>query len=639
MSNWIVVESRVQLRLARAWLARQREPYEFVATTPAPLYALQREGVPVVGLDEFASGDELNAIAVYNLDDSSRACRLLGDAWRSGAQPEAERYDPFVAAWYPLKRAADSASFRLRELLNFHAAVAPARVAFVDGPYRQAPVSDVVRPHDTGPLFFEPSESMTGLLSRSGAWPEPTIVERIPYVPPRVQGRARDRWKGLAGRLLNRNRVQALRFGRRAGGLFSRRGGTQRMLAVGPDPSVRAFATYAWRECGVGLDWWVHLDQAPVALPTFRGVSLRPRREPSIETGPLIEAIEQLEREGLWLVDGNRAAQRLMEDRLRYFVAHRLRYLVGLDARIDRYLEARRPIAVLSGEASSDTSQTMSLAAARHGLPFVVFQHGGCYGYCDLPMLYHSDLKAADLFVSWGADVSSDLSQGLGPAPRVRFVDAGWPGSASRDDTAAMDDGPLRTVLYVPTGLHGNQRYGPYHSPTDIRYFNHQREVVDALRRILGVQVVVKLHYKSHVPDPLRQHVVDAGYDNVTVLEQGPMTDLLPSAHVVVIDYASTTLLEGMAAGKPVVVLDLGVHRFSTEGLRALRKAAQWVEMGEGWQQHLQAAVAAALAEGRLPGAGEFLARYADGAYRPEPVWQAIEDWVAHRADRLVERR
>ena len=104
MSNWIVVNSLVQLRLARAWLARQREPYEFVATTPAPLYALQRDGVPVVGLDEFASRDELNAIAVDNLDDSSRACQLLGDAWRSWCNRVMRLSVSFRISWRWLRR-------------------------------------------------------------------------------------------------------------------------------------------------------------------------------------------------------------------------------------------------------------------------------------------------------------------------------------------------------------------------------------------------------------------------------------------------------------------------------------------------------------------------------------------------------
>ena len=630
MGNWIIVENLEQLSVANDWLTGQPEPYSFLATSPAPLQALQREGADVRGIHEFTSQQALNEIAEQNFGTTTKAIDHLGGYWRSSGGPFADEYNPFEATYYLLKRAVDQVTFRSHELLNFSREMAPEKVALFDGAQWDGP--NAFSQRYLNAIIFEPHESVTARLSKLGIWPESTDVQVLadPSSVTHPRTRLRAGWKGVVADRLNRNRINAARFLKRARQLTKRRTADRRFVCSGRDPSILAFLVYAWRDLGVSVDWWSFWDWNPVTLPTLAPVTLHnSMTKGSSDKRPLFEGVSSLAETALWAIEGNLSAQQLLIERLERFVTQRLDYLVHLYARGSHYMEKRRPSAFLNGESSSDAAQTMSMAAKRHGVPFVVFQHGGCYGYCDQPMLLHSDLKAADIFVSWGPGVSRDTAPTIQPDNQIRFADAGW----SRVDEPVIERVQVNevrscTVLYVVTGMNGNQHYGPYHTLSDIDYFGHEKEVLQALAQVPNVNVVVKTHFHNYVPNPIDDYVSSEGLAHTDVVSEGRLVDLLPNADVVVIDFPSTTLLQTLIARKPVVFVDCGAHRYTEEGLKLLQEATMCVQMGEGWQKRLIEAVLEQLQGDSQLHPEAFLANYANEAYHPEKLWNSIQERI-----------
>jgi len=306
------------------------------------------------------------------------------------------------------------------------------------------------------------------------------------------------------------------------------------------------------------------------------------------------------------------------------------------------YFRARKPDAVISGTADTDVIQVVRQAAMVSGVPMVSFQHGGAHGYMHSEWLKLSDLRA-DLYLGYGVDGCSYLerfarSRGL----RTRAVGIGW--SRGTDDVQSMaesavtqeqptqhrlglQDNNRQKIMYVPTSLGGERRYGPYCGYHDSEYCLRQVEVIEALRQVPDSIVMIKLHPKEKAVNPLVRWVRQLNDANVRILVGGRLPKALAQADLIVLDCPTTTLLEVMAMASRMVYLHLGILKWTPEGESLMRESTPWVDTTPGWESRLREAVVQTLERPVLKSNdNRFLDAYASLDFRPELVWDKLQD-------------
>jgi hypothetical protein len=603
-----------------------------LALTPAALNTCLRLGWPVIGIDRFSDDASLNELAVRNFSDVDEAVNRLSTVWKAVRPRELVDYDPFLATAFMMKLAADSYTFRLMELMTFAEIEKPQSVRVQSGKSRFGPLTGAPLHTYNTSLVPEGGESVVLPLLTSGALGNHVDVthqgfEPIPHRKQMKHGGAR-----RLLRAINPNRYHLGKFmASRRVAAHLRKKSKSIVVATG-DPSVRRFAEFATREQGCRLDWWTNWDRRPVSSRVLLGATMSPGWRGSLPLDDLQAATRTLQDSDLWRVDGSSVACGVLVARIEWFVTERLSYLVDLYTRARSYFAAEKPVALLTGACSSDASHTLSQAAKAEGVPHIVFQHGGCYGYCTLPTVNRSDLRVASIFAAWGDGVVADLRDQTPDSSRPAIVNCGWPegipvrSTRAIDALGSRDDPPRSVVLYVTNGLNGDRRYGPYHSTNAIRIVDMEVDIVKVLQEWCGADLWVKLHYKEKLKNPVVVRTSQSSRTPTRFIRDGHFANLLHAADVVIIDCPSTTLLQSFAAGKPVVLIDHEVHRYTRRGEAALRDAVQWVSWpSPSWQDRLISAVEDALSNGPPPGAARFLELYGQPAYRPEMLWNELE--------------
>ena len=482
------------------------------------------------------------------------------------------------------------------------------------------------------------------LLLKTGYWDAEFECKCIPHGPlenHREIPSKRRRWRKRLGDWVNRNRAFGLRFALKSQ-LGPNLNHQHPLLVMHTQSGMLRFVQYAHQHHRVGVDCWVSWREEPVNLDTSRTIPTRQRTESIPEQTVSLEhlrtEIQAGMPEGFLEISGCGQASYLLASALSRFVTGRIFDLQELYQRMWTYIGRRRPLAILAGNAFSDAVQAMAQAARNRQVPMVVFQQGGAYGYWVQPYLGFTDLQVGDIFSAFGPGVKTGLVP-LAEAleEKVTFVASGWPEGLN---LARKKDGSIRNrlglnseppaAMYVPTGLMGDFNYGPYHNLEDTRYFHLQTEVVKALACMDRLQVIVKLHYKDAVANPLKMVIEDECFDTVSVMQQEPLNRVISLADVIVVDFPSTAFLEALASGLPVVVIDNEAPRYHPHAMGLLRSSAIWVEKGEGWQGRLQEAVLRALEQGGIaPEKNLFLREFANLDYRPELLWQELQNYKA----------
>jgi len=115
-----------------------------------------------------------------------------------------------------------------------------------------------------------------------------------------------------------------------------------------------------------------------------------------------------------------------------------------------------------------------------------------------------------------------------------------------------------KIVVYCPTSSMGNKSYITYSYPkSDSRYFSIQRRIVETFKDYPSLQFVVKQHVGMPREFPLVDLLRDLKLDHCRVVVEEPsFVELLDVADLVILDSPTTTSLETLASGKPVLVFN-----------------------------------------------------------------------------------
>ena len=648
--SWVIVQSAEDVeRSLVSDEVSHAGPHSFLATTADAYFALRRHHLPGRSTHEFVSKDDLDQIALDNYEKVRGVILRLDQLLRCHIPELPAGFRPFEALEFQTKHLADSIAFTVKELAEFCKAESPEELLYWSNERSDSsirPEEHALQLEAMGSSSLRTTgDTIASLVLSIHEWWERLGIstKRLATEVPVMKARGQSSWRRWIRRLINPNRLQAINALPPRTIFSLPRSKGKRLLIIGKADNIPPFINYAQSEHRTLIDWWTHFSYDPVRLPSLRQIPLDGSTEGITNViAQGLQLPQALERRTLWEYWGDeQPVPEILWKRLTAFWRFKVPYLLSLHTKAIEYCEGYHPFAVISGTNSSVGAQVIGQAARDRGIPVVSFQHGGGHGYVHSPWLKLSDLRA-DIYAAYGPEGSRHLENvASGHGLTTKTVSIGWSkgsrlekhtlssGTKEKNDVnlPATSETTGYKVMYAPTGLKGDTRYGPYHDIHDTEYCLEQVKVILTLAKLPDINVLVKLHYKGAMANPLEQWIQDQRNPRIRALRGEKFAALLPLTDLVLLDVPPTTLIEAMAAARQVVYLHSGYFHLTAAGEALMRETATWVDKAPGWEVALSHAVVQALqAPAPEPKTNPFLAAYASLDFHPERLWETLED-------------
>jgi hypothetical protein len=239
--------------------------------------------------------------------------------------------------------------------------------------------------------------------------------------------------------------------------------------------------------------------------------------------------------------------------------------------------------AVLNAIAPDMQTQAVLQAYRQHHVPALKWQHGSVWWKERVTQrMDDCDLATADIQIAYGIG-SQFAYQAAGHHAHCRVVPIGSSRLAAfyarAHGSGASQPSSPRTILYSPTNLYGDEWYCGFSPPfMDGIYYRDQVELVRGLDTLLASHPALTLTVKlpSHCRMdriPLLKTESAGGTRRRVVTGERTYSELLLAHDMVLIDCATTTMLEALCTRRPVYVL-LRAPQWPEKELNLLRRRA-----------------------------------------------------------------
>ena len=403
-----------------------------------------------------------------------------------------------------------------------------------------------------------------------------------------------------------------------------------RVLVIGQADNVIPFLLHSINLNISKLDWWVRDTFNPVNFPTFKSINFKRSNSTSINFTP--GNIPNHLLNDLITVNNQKPLINILYKCFKSFYKYRIPYLLSLYLKAESYFKTYQPIAIISGTTDPDRIQIIHQAAKNYEIPLISFQHGGAYGYTETKWIQLSDLRA-DMYAAYGeksCEYIEQFAKSLNMS--TKLIDIGWENgkqiSEKANSSKQLNKKSCRNIIYVPTGMMGDNRYGPNHDQMhDIKYCLEQIEIIQTLSKIPNTETTVKLHYKDKIENPIENFIINSNFTNVKVVKYCNFVELLNEADVIIIDCPTTVIIESLASYKNVIYINLNIVKFTTEGETLLKESVLWIEKNKNWKDNLQKSINKfdQLPTDK-PVKNSFMQHYANTNFTPENIWNLINE-------------
>ena len=551
-----------------------------VALSPWAAAELDRRSISYLCLDDFYSTQDREELGVRNVaaveqfgaavDDL--AARIAPDLGRSGFRPGS-------AAFFYIKRQRDSVTLRLLELERLIALTGATVIHYVG--YRP--------PHGVpGRLDFMGESLYAQLLPlaarRAGIklvrigehrWPFVTSVAN-PWPLAKVTRRTLELGQALLqrGRLLRRDRGSVVCL-------------DARLIPV--VVSRTPYAPLLWRDGGPTAFLIGRLPRLVSMRMTPRSTAVPERLRRDLESwyGNGDPAWREL---GHFLNVDGLDLRPVLESRLRHLVMQLVPGLAQIFSIAQRRLPQLETRLVLGRAYSEPPDRIIAQAARSAGIPVVGYDHGAT-GYFYYPMDGHTMSSVPDFRLVWGDGVRRTAERRYPAGPTIVTVGSIMLESlggrkpterakSRRLIASRLGLDPRRpTVLYAVTSMSTNINYISHRICSDVEYYERQRRIVDTLRGFPEVQAIVKLHPTGSQPQsPIVGYLAASRSRNCVCVSAIPLDQMLDVADLFINDSPTTTLLQMLTTGRPVIALDNGGLVLEPEAETLLRKAVTYCD-------------------------------------------------------------
>lgn len=255
----------------------------------------------------------------------------------------------------------------------------------------------------------------------------------------------------------------------------------------------------------------------------------------------------------------------LIEDRLRWILRCVPAAYSALPDKIAGLKKRYDIRAVLATTGTSGMAHAVKQTARHLGVRVITWQHG--FVDCQEEVTQFndfSDLRTSDVAFVYGEAIARGYLRSTfrGNAKVIAL------GSASFDEigqyAAQNGHGPQvlagrARLLYATTAYYCNHWYFGFPPPwSDCLFYRDQLRIVAALSKLVdnsAAAAAVKLHPNPHYPEPPWTAPLRDSKKLKVIKSEKSFMDLVSESSAVILDCPSTTLLQALAARKPVFVL------------------------------------------------------------------------------------
>jgi len=625
---WTIIQSPAEVQLAIKLKESTDENVSFLTTTAAAHFELMKYQVEFIDLYEFLTTQEYNKISRANHDIVKNMTQSLDSIVHEQCKKLSPYFLPFEAFEPELKKFVDTASFYSTQLTNFCSIKEPTKIYFWNDINIERIDADYLD------MSQQNSRIISYLLQDKWWETKGVITINIPLnkKPATV---VKLSWGDRIKNFINPNRIDILRFfGFPTQPLPTFK--SSRVLVVGKCDNLLDFLNPITDQNKMNLDWWRHFDFSPITKNQLLPISID-RFDIKDSDLPLLN--NQFVNQILAGIDKDiLPITKVISQKIREYWIHNRSNILLIYLRATSYFQKYKPVATLCGTADTYHHQIMRQASQAQKVPFISFQHGGAYGYVETEWIKLSDLRA-DYYAGFGpagCRYLNDLSRNSDN--KAKALPLGWHyGKKVADKTISkllLEDqtAPLpkpSKILYIPTGLTGNMRYGPNHDLDDTEYCIKQIAIIETILQIPNIELTVKIHPKDLNPNPIPGWIDEKNNPRLKVTNTGILTEILEEIDLAILDVPTTALIEIFATGTPLIYLDLGIMKWVDEAKNLFCKTNPWIEIKTGWQENLTKTTSEILPnQTRNPYLNPFLDEYASLYYEPQVFWENISTHV-----------
>lgn len=593
----LFVENKSQVEAALESDVFRAGECRIIALSPEAMYSLDYRSISYAVPEDYYSEVELMFVGLDNFPFVEELCHRL-DTFLFSNSTFLRKYDlrPCMLHFYHLKVLLDALTIRIFSLTHLFQKESPEEIYFFPIP-----------PQPIGWELFSPNESFfTPLIPSIAAHfgvQATSLDTSLQYQ--KIQS-TKPFWKQKLYELVGREKLVSLNS-LLSGGLAPLIKSLlappdETILVIQDNRDIRSLITHCVRENLFRFVLWSGSTQ-PIMLVPPSVKNMRFQADSEILT------LFQKEVEYLWprLVTESWLKSyfvlcgidcwNILKPRLEYFFLHSLSEILSTYLTALKVFDALNPRIVLTTPPWGYVSNAIIVAARHQGIPVVMYQHGGNYGYCRMPMDYYTDFYFSDYFFAYGDGIEPFVKKEY-PHSKTQVVVVGSPAL----DALAFRRGEnvkatlrkryglspeKKTIMYVATGLGGNYRYISS-SYSDIIYYRLQKQLVDLMSKFSDYQFIVKPQFSKWIYNPIADYIADKGVENIRIINQ-PFTKVMQLADAYIFDWPATAILEALTTSKAIVLFtDKRSVTFNQEAIKLLRKRTYFVDEVEAFLQLLE---------------------------------------------------
>ena len=628
--TWCIINQNDEINSFKNLYKDFKYTPSFLTITPEAFFSLQNSKYDCKNPYEFVSKDQLNNLSEKNFNLANSITKKM-DSWLHDTHPELPKlFNPFYAIEHSVKNFSDSIAFTLAEISGLCDKEKAEELIYL---------SNDNDTHHINPLnknrYFslKPLDKyVSSLVLDESEWWSDLGITTMPYYKNNIPENVNNinNWKTKISNRINHNRIDVLKQFRYKIPKSIFKNKDQRLLVIGKADNVIPFLIYSIDSNNSKLDWWVRDTYSPVSFPNLQTINLKNSNINNINfSGNQIpyDLLKDLiiEHKQLPIVN-------ILYKNFQSFYLNRIPYLLSLYLKAQFYFKKYKPIAIISGTTDPDRIQIIHQASRDYNIPLISFQHGGAYGYTETKWIQLSDLRA-DIYAAYGGkscEYIREFAQTVNMP--TKFVNVGWENGRKLSENIKSfnqdkkNHNSIINIIYVPTGMMGDNRYGPNHDQMhDTKYCLEQIEIIKTLSQIPNTEITVKLHYKDKISNPVEKFINSSLFKNIKVLKYSNFVDLLNNADVIIIDCPTTVIIEALASYKNIIYINLNIVKFTNDGERLLKESVLWIEKDKYWENNLRKSVneIKQLPKDKIINSN-FMKHYADIDFKPENIWNLI---------------
>jgi len=632
-NSWCVVNQYNEFNLFETQYMSKVENPSFLTNTPEAFFSLENSKKNYRSPHNFVTKKQLNYISEKNFNFTKLITKTM-DNWFHEMHPQVPNsFNPFYSIEHGVKNFIDSLAFTIKELQELCIKENVKEITYVTEAQNNEYIHYINETNKNRYFSIRPiGPNVTSLVLDQDKWWNELGINTVPLYLKKLKSNItpKPKLKNKISNLINPNRIDLIKqfTYRIPRSILSNK--EDRVLVIGQADNVIPFLLHSINSNISKLDWWVRDTFDPVNFPTFKSINFKRSNSTSINFKP--GNIPNHLLNDLITVNNQKPLINILYKCFKSFYKYRIPYLLSLYLKAESYFKTYQPIAIISGTTDPDRIQTIHQAAKINKIPLISFQHGGAYGYTETKWMQLSDLRA-DIYAAYG-EKSCEYIQEFAKSLNMptKLINIGWQNgkeiSKKRNYSKQLKSNhkTCKKIIYVPTGMMGDNRYGPNHDQMhDTKYCLEQIEIIQILSKTPNTETIVKLHYKDKIANPIEDFIKNSNFTNIKVIKYCNFVELLNEADIVIIDCPTTVIIESLASCKNVIYINLNIVKFTNEGETLLKESVLWIEKNKDWKNNLQKSINKFdhLSKDNTIG-NSFLQHYASTNFTPENIWNLI---------------